>query len=451
MKTTRVLVNLGGLLGLSMALTSIAEPPPAPIAPAAPAAPSTPAPAAPAVPAVPAKVAPAAEPAREMSKQAAELLEKAKAAAKAAKDVSATTVITMKSDGEGDTRTGKFIVELKDGMMPIGNWRLETAAKEGESAKVFAFDGKALRGIDPSKKEMTEMSVAGGVGYPQGEEGMLIPMWFLEQRQDMMAMMKPKVLEQVVEGEVGGSKVGEEKVTIVRQVRSMAIPSMEGGPQQTITETTRVFLAADNLPRRAERVMELKGGEEAHKQEIVQTFEGLKVNTTPSAETFTLKAPEGYQTRQVAADEGGSGELKVKTGDAAPEFSLKDAEGKEYKLADFKGKIVLLDFWATWCGPCKQAMPSIQKISETFKDKAVAVIGVNTWEKGEKAGPEYMKKQGFTYLNLLKGDDLAKAYGVSGIPTLILIDKDGKILHTAVGFGPSEEAELTKMINEKLK
>lgn len=445
MKLTRVLVNLGGMVGLSMALTAFAQP-------------TSPTPA-PAAPAVPTKDAPAAaEPVRVMSKEAAELLAKAKAAGMAAKDITATTEVTFKGDGgeAGESRKGKIAIILKDGQMPFGNWRLEPAVKAGESAKVFAFDGKTLRAIDPAKKEMTETAVPGGMGYPSGEEGMLLPMWFMEQRQDMMAMMKPTIVEQVIEGEVGGSTIGSEKVTIVRQVRTINLPAMEegGGKPQVLTETSRVYLAADNLPRRADRLIEVKGGEasESHKQEISQTYTDLKVNTTPAAETFVLKAPEGYKTRQVTAEEaGGSPELTVKAGDAAHDFNLKDAEGKEYKLADFKGKIVLLDFWATWCGPCVQAMPSIQKISETFKDKAVAVIGVNTWERGEKAGPEFIKKKGYTYLNLLKGDDLAKAYGVSGIPTLILIDKEGKVLHTAVGFGPGEEEELTKLINEKLK
>jgi thiol-disulfide isomerase/thioredoxin len=274
-------------------------------------------------------------------------------------------------------------------------------------------------------------------------------MWYMDQRQsqDMMAMLNPKITEQVIED--ASAKVGDEKVTLVRQVRSMAMPTGEDGAKpQPITETVRLWLGSDNLPRRTERTMEI-GGEEPHKQQITQTYADLKTNTTPAAETFVLKAPEGYKTRTIDPNETPA--MTVKEGDAALDFALKDADGKEYKLADFKGKVVLMDFWATWCGPCKKAMPSIQKLHEAFKDKAVAVIGVNTWEKGEKAGPEYMSKQGFTYLTLLKGDDLAKSYGISGIPTIILIDKEGKIAHLAVGFGPGEEEELTKLINEKLK
>lgn len=456
MNLTRVLVNIGGVVGLSLALTAIAQPP----APTAPASKEQPSPT-PAAPAVPSKDAPAAAPARVVSKEAADLLEKARAAGKAVNDITANVEVSMKNDGEGEASKGRIVFALKDGRIPFGNWRIETAptnptagsASAPAPGKTVAYDGATLRTIDPSKKEMTETPV-GERGFPSGEEGMLMPMWFFEQRNpDMMAGMKPTIVEQVIEGEPGAHKIGDEKVTIVRQVRTATLPVNPEEPNakpRVLTETVRLSLGADNLPRRAQRTIEVSG-DEPFKQEVSHTYEGLKVNTSPGTEVFALKAPEGYTTREVAAPEEGSSELKVKVGDAAPDFNLKDADGKEYKLADFKGKVVLLDFWATWCGPCVKAMPSIQKISETFKDKAVAVIGVNTWERKATAGPEFIKKKGYTYLNLLKGDDLAKAYGISGIPTLILIDKEGKILHTAVGFGPGEEEELTKLINEKLK
>ncbi|MBY0308925.1 MAG: redoxin family protein [Phycisphaerales bacterium] len=450
MFTTRVLVTLGGVVGLSMA--TLAEPQPGTTPAKEPAKDTQPAQTpTPASPAVPAKDA---QPATKINKDAAELLEKARTAGKNAKDITATTEVTMKGDGaEGGatTRKGKIVATFTTGMFPVGMWRIEPEAKKGEQARVFAFDGKTVRGIDPEKKEMTERPTQQGMGFPMGEEGMLLPMWFMEQRQDMMAMMKPTITEQVIED--ASAKIGDEKVTVVRQVRTMQLPGgMEDGAKpQTLTETVRLSLGADNLPRKAERTIEVAGGEETHKQQIVQTFSDLKVNTNPTAESFTLKAPEGYTSRKIEADENSAPALTVKEGDAALDFKLKDEAGKEYTLADFKGKVVVLDFWATWCGPCKQVMPAIQKVHEAFKDKPVAVIGVNTWERGEGAGPKYMAKQNYTYLCLLKGDDLAKAYGISGIPTIIVIDKEGKIAHITVGAEPNAEETLTKLINEKLK
>jgi thiol-disulfide isomerase/thioredoxin len=119
-------------------------------------------------------------------------------------------------------------------------------------------------------------------------------------------------------------------------------------------------------------------------------------------------------------------------------------------LASLKGKVVLLDFWATWCGPCKAAMPSIQKIHDDYKDKGVAVLGVNTWEKKEDGAKKYMESKGFNYGCLLKGDDLATAYGVTGIPTLVVIGKDGKVALVEVGMGPNGADGLRKAIDAAL-
>jgi thiol-disulfide isomerase/thioredoxin len=144
-------------------------------------------------------------------------------------------------------------------------------------------------------------------------------------------------------------------------------------------------------------------------------------------------------------------DLKVKAGDAAPDFKLKDTDGKEVSLDSLKGKVVLLDFWATWCGPCKAAMPLIQKIHEDYKSKGVAVYGVNTWEKKEGAGKKYMDDKKYTYGCLLAGDDLAsKGYGTSGIPTLVIIDKGGKIAMIEVGLGPDGDKKLRAAIDASL-
>jgi thiol-disulfide isomerase/thioredoxin len=109
-----------------------------------------------------------------------------------------------------------------------------------------------------------------------------------------------------------------------------------------------------------------------------------------------------------------------------------------------------MDFWATWCGPCIAAMPSIQKIHEHFTGKPVAILGVNTWERKAGAGPAFMTKKNYTYPCLLAGDELATKYGITGIPTLIVFDGAGKILHTGVGFGPDEEKHLIEVIEAAL-
>jgi thiol-disulfide isomerase/thioredoxin len=137
-------------------------------------------------------------------------------------------------------------------------------------------------------------------------------------------------------------------------------------------------------------------------------------------------------------------------GDAAPDFNLTSVDGNKVTLASLKGKVVLLDFWATWCGPCKAAMPTIQKLHEAYKDKGVVILGVNTWEKNADAARDYMAKKKFTYGCLMNGDDLAKAYGVVGIPTLVIIGKDGKVAMADMGLSDDTGASLRKVIDAAL-
>lgn len=143
-------------------------------------------------------------------------------------------------------------------------------------------------------------------------------------------------------------------------------------------------------------------------------------------------------------------EKKIAVGKVAPAFTLKDAAGNEVALAKLKGKVVVIDFWATWCGPCKQVMPGLQALSVKYKDKPVAVYGVNVWEDDATKAPAYMKKQGLTYGLLLNGDKVADQYEVDGIPALFVIGADGKIAYVHVGADANTAALIEKAVAKAL-
>ena len=116
----------------------------------------------------------------------------------------------------------------------------------------------------------------------------------------------------------------------------------------------------------------------------------------------------------------------------APDFSLKDSDGKVVHLSDYRGKVVLLDFWATWCGYCREALPSIELLHRGLKDK-VAVFGID--DEAADVARDYLQKFGYTLPTLIDLKDTAvNLYHLDGWPTTVLIDSEGKIAFYEVGF-----------------
>ena len=127
---------------------------------------------------------------------------------------------------------------------------------------------------------------------------------------------------------------------------------------------------------------------------------------------------------------------------AAPEFELKDADGKTVRLSDYKGKVVLLDFWATWCGPCKIEIPWFIEFERTYKDKGFSVIGVSMDEEGWTAVKPFISELAINYRILQGSDSLAQLYGgVDALPTTFLIDRSGRIAATHVGLADKDDFE----------
>lgn len=126
----------------------------------------------------------------------------------------------------------------------------------------------------------------------------------------------------------------------------------------------------------------------------------------------------------------------------APEFKLKDADGKVVSLSEYKGKAVLLNFWATWCGPCKVEIPWFIEFEQKYKDKGFAVLGVAMDEEGWEVIKPYVSDKKVNY-RILGGDDaVAQLYGgVESLPTTFLIDKSGMIAGVHVGLVSKSEYE----------
>ncbi len=133
-------------------------------------------------------------------------------------------------------------------------------------------------------------------------------------------------------------------------------------------------------------------------------------------------------------------------GKGAPAWALKDPAGNEISLASLRGKVVVMDFWATWCGPCRMTMPAIEAVHKAYKDRGVVIVGVNTGERNPQDAVKYMKDNGYTYALALNGDVVAEKYKVEGIPTLVVIDKKGVVRRADVGYKQSMQADLSRIL-----
>jgi len=117
----------------------------------------------------------------------------------------------------------------------------------------------------------------------------------------------------------------------------------------------------------------------------------------------------------------------------APNFSLDDSEGKTIKLADFQGKVVLLDFWATWCHGCMTEIPWFMEFQVKYKADGLAVIGVSVDDDGWKSVKPFLAERKFNYPIVVGNQGLEKLYSVEAPPVAVLIDREGKIVETHQG------------------
>lgn len=137
-------------------------------------------------------------------------------------------------------------------------------------------------------------------------------------------------------------------------------------------------------------------------------------------------------------------DIKDLVGKPIGKIEMRTIDGKTLTNKDFQGKVVLFDFWATWCGPCIKASPEMEKIHKEFKNKGVLVIGANAFEEdlGDSYATKYKKEHGYTYLFTYGNDALLEKWNVPGIPTFVLIDQSGKVVKAQTGLSASTAQEL---------
>ena len=204
------------------------------------------------------------------------------------------------------------------------------------------------------------------------------------------------------------------------------------------------------------------------KEELLgKVLYGWCLKDRPSAEKWVKELPEGEFKKAIEDSMGRapivrrragsssvmSREEKIKVGQEAPLFEVKTVDGKEVKLADFKGKYVLLDFWATWCGPCRGETPNLKAVYEKYgKREDFVMIGLSL-DKDVDKPLAYAKENGCAWVDGFLGDwgkdTVTKKYGVHGIPSIFLIGPDGKVLDDGLRGDGIMQAVSAALDNEK--
>jgi peroxiredoxin len=142
----------------------------------------------------------------------------------------------------------------------------------------------------------------------------------------------------------------------------------------------------------------------------------------------------------------------INEGDVAPDFTVAKLGGGEATLSSLRGKVVLINFWATWCPPCRQELAHLQEgVLDVFKGKDVVVLPVSRGEK-EEVVQEYITKMGYTFPIYLDGDQSAyKKYASNYIPRSVVVGRDGKVVYVAVGYDETVAKEVNEAIAAALK
>lgn len=135
----------------------------------------------------------------------------------------------------------------------------------------------------------------------------------------------------------------------------------------------------------------------------------------------------------------------------APNFTLKSNTGKNIKLSELRGQVVLLNFWASWCGPCRQEMPLLEKLQQRYSALGFTVLGVNVEEDSSKA-KTLLKDIRVSFPILFDTQNtVSKQYKVSAMPSTVMIDRDGNMRYLHKGYKPGDEAQYKKWVKQLIK
>jgi peroxiredoxin len=286
------------------------------------------------------------------------------------------------------------------------------------------YDGEFMRRVRPQEQVVIEGQPGyGGEGVLEGSFGDLIVRWFLTP-------------DAPAEKAVGTRWLRRESVDGADcDVVEVRVGGGEWTGQWWIgTE--------DHLPRKMHRQYTSARGTDV---EWTLALANLDVNDTIDPKVFRIEPPDGYTVDTV----GRRPPRETRIGDPAPEFTVKGPDGKTHHLRDYRGQLVVLEFWASWCPHCNHSMPAMEHLYEKYGDKGVAFLGLNCRDRGDVDPVKYIRDKGFNYF-VADGNEAAIWYRVGGLPAYYVIGPDGHLVHRQNGYNAEREQALVEVIERYL-
>ncbi len=310
-----------------------------------------------------------------------------------------------------------------------GRIRIKTEGYGG--AQEVTYDGKIARRLSHDKKLLTEGTVEkGGLGVAVNSSGMTLLLWDLTWAEPLKFENAATSMEYLGLASVEG-------------VICHVIDLQYTIPGTDIREARWWFSVEDKLPRRYQKISHSPSG----KLTMELTISNLRMGNGIAPSAYAIELPKGYSFQRFVP---GPSPQPIPVGTDAPDWVLRNDSGKEHKLSDYKGKVTVLMFWATWCGYCRLAIPGIQQIYEKYKGRDVQVLSINMQESEDVDPVAYLKTVNADFPVLMKGEKTADSYNIRGVPGFYVIDQSGKVVYGKLMFNTTVMREIEVAVEAAL-